>query len=408
MIRQGFFRIAWSFVGKHQWWCWCVALVGSVIFILGGRFFGAEICRWNVNREVVYYYILLLVATPLLVRLTRRRIGSLRLSQTLLIVFVFVAVVAFVWHLTIFQEYLSAPQINDIPGRTLVAISDFLSGKNPYRLSADLRSVLESGALYWEGYVYMPMMIFLYMPFGVIWHAQGVLATNLLLDLLVVILLCFIGRRIRSWATGFLAAFLYLTVLLIPYELYRTGSTDLAAVVPLLAALLLFGRKPGWVGFFVGLSMATKLFPGILFALGLFSRSRWRSYVTGIIVGFAPFFAFLVASFSDVLTGTVAFNFVRPADPTSWQHGLLMEFGVGARFVFVWVLLNVGVYVWLRQPGVVLRLGLVIVLMLGLLLSSPVNHCNYQLWWLPFYALLVALAVFGSSPHEVEVKERVV
>jgi hypothetical protein len=36
-------------------------------------------------------------------------------------------------------------------------------------------------------------------------------------------------------------------------------------------------------------------------------------------------------------------------------------------------------------------------LVLAALLSSPAAHHNYQLWWLPFYCLVLARALMSKS-----------
>lgn len=390
-----------NFVKRVWGWYGLLAVViGYFAFFL---LFSKRTGEWASGKTSGCLLLLIALSIPFLTRGFR---GGLKFKKNdcfyVIVLLIVGCVIAFYWHIDVLQQYLLFPQINDIPGRTLAAINSLVAGQNPYALSMPPREVLASEALYKEGFVYMPLMIFVYMPLGLLWGARGMLATNFIMESLVVVLLFLLGKKISSTAAGLLAGLLFLLTWLVPYELYGPGVTDVAAVVLLLAGMLFFGRKSGWAGFFVGLSVATKLFPGAIFVLGLFPRRSWRQYLLGMTVGLVPVFFFLVASPIDFLTGTVLFNMVRPSDATSWLYGLSPSLSVGLRVLYVGILVGAFLYIWARKPGIKIRLGLITFLLVLLLLSSPVNHRNYQLWWIPFYTLLVSTSLFGISQKEVK------
>lgn len=376
------------------WWRWWVVFAISVVWLVLSYFMTTYTVIWGAGKEAALVLLPFLLSVPFLVRLSRKT-NFTTLPKTLVIVLLLACIGALMWHISIFNRFLAAPQINDIPGRALQAIAVLQEGRNPYSVSLDPKPELADKWLNYQGLVYMPMTMLSYYPLGSMWQARGVLATNLILDLVLVVLIYFTGKRLAVPAAGLMALFLYLVVINVPYELFRTGATDIAAVGPLLGALLLFNRKPGWSGFLIGLSVAAKLFPGLLFLVILFPRLAWRKYMLGILLGMVPFFIFLAMAPRAVLGSAVMFSFMRSVDPTSWLYGFSPAVGLMVRFAFLWILVNVAIYIWWRQPDLIIRLGFAVVLIIGSLLSGPANHGNYQLWWIPFYVLLLAVAVFG-------------
>jgi hypothetical protein len=65
---------------------------------------------------------------------------------------------------------------------------------------------------------------------------------------------------------------------------------------------------------------------------------------------------------------------------------------VQAVFAFVW--LGIATYVWFNRPTVAIRCGFGVICVLGTILSGPIDHRNYQLWWLPMFAVLLGLQPF--------------
>ena len=112
-------------------------------------------------------------------------------------------------------------------------------------------------------------------------------------------------------------------------------------------------------------------------------------------VGLAPalFFAFL--SPAEFFKNILLFNLIRSPDPTSMRRAARPGWsGVSFWSLFV----AVAAYVGRQAPTLRVRCGLGVMLTLGAILCGPGSHQNYQLWWLPFYSLLVALALTGVRP----------
>jgi hypothetical protein len=314
-----------------------------------------------------------------------------RVSRTLTTLLAVACAVAVAWHVLFFLERLLDPHLLDIATTTLAAGRALTAWQNPYTLPIDAAPYMPSGQLTYNGFKYLPMMAVTFLPLGVVWGERGVVATNLLLDLSVGGLAFLLGSRIGSRGIGFFAALLYLVVPLVPFEIFQQGVTDLAAVVPILGALWILEKKPGLAGMLVGLSLSTKLLPGALFVLCCLPNSgRWR-YLGGLILGLVPSLVFLALSPTDFIANTVLFSALRPGDSTSWLY-TMPEFSLVARLAFVALFLGVGVYVWFKRPTIVDRCSLGVLCTLGAILSGPVSHRNYQLWWLPFFAVLVASA----------------
>ena len=88
------------------------------------------------------------------------------------------------------------------------------------------------------------------------------------------------------------------------------------------------------------------------------------------------------------------FDFVRLPDSTSWLQGMAPGIGLAARLVFALALVAATIYVWRRRDTpVIARAALAAMLCITAILAEPGMHHNYQLWWLPFYALVLALAL---------------
>jgi hypothetical protein len=61
--------------------------------------------------------------------------------------------------------------------------------------------------------------------------------------------------------------------------------------------------------------------------------------------------------------------------------------------LFATAMLAAAIYVWRNSPPVITRATLAAMLGIAAILVGPGAHHNYQLWWLPFYALALAMAL---------------
>jgi uncharacterized membrane protein len=188
---------------------------------------------------------------------------------------------------------------------------------------------------------------------------------------------------------------LYLSLPLVPFQLFAKGALDLVAVVPLLTALLLVERKPALGGLCLGLSLAAKLLPGALpLPSALPGRSRDRLlYATGIVLGLLPVVPFALRAPAAFLDNIVLFNLMRPVDSTSWLFAVPGARPVAAAAVAALYLAALAAAL-LRPPAVLARrYGMGVALILAGLLAAPAVHQNYQLWWLPLACALLGAAL---------------
>ena len=244
------------------------------------------------------------------------------------------------------------------------------------------------------GYKYLPVTLAAYLPLGGALGPRGIVLTNLLLQLAVVALVFRLGAAMASPSAGWLAVLLYLSLPMVPFQLFAKGALDLVAVVPLLAALLLVKRNPALAGLCVGLSLAAKLLPGALLVPCLLpGRPRDRLlYAAGIAVGLLPVVPFAIWSPGALFDNIALFNLVRPADSTSWLFAAPgARPAAGAAMALLY--LAAAADVWLRPPALARRCGIAVALMIASLIAAPAVHHNYQLWWLPLACALLGAAL---------------
>lgn len=302
------------------------------------------------------------------------------------------------WHVGYFLRELPRPYLIDIGSATLRAGDAMLEGRNPYKLVIDPEPRSMPGLAHLTGYKYMPLMPIVYLPLGSVFRERGVLATNAVLDLATTVLVFLLGARLGGRRAGGLAAVLYLSVPLVPREVLGINATDLSAVIPLLAALLLVETNPALAGLSVGLSISVKLLPGVLFVPCCLPTKRRGSYAWGLLAGLIPVAEFLVISPREILMNAVVFNGIRPTDSTSWLLGTPRSFSTAARLAFATLGLAYSYRSYRKRDQPLSdRCAFGVLLILGSILSAPMNHRNYQVWWIPIFAALLAATSFGRG-----------
>ncbi|HYL33540.1 MAG TPA: hypothetical protein VEU53_10395 [Stellaceae bacterium] len=331
----------------------------------------------------------LLAAVPVMLRALRRPATDANPSWAVIVLVIVLAAAALIYGVT----RMVHPRLIDMATTTLAAGHAMLAGGNPYTLPIDPEL---SGSF--GGYKYLPLMPVVYLPLGLALGSRGVLVTNLLLQAASVVLMLRLGQRGGTRAAGVIAAALYLSLPLVAQQLFAKGTTDLVAIVPLLVAFLAFARSDFLSGFCVGLSIAAKLFPGVAFAPCLVppgNGARLR-YGLGIAIGLLPILPYVLAAPSAFYDNIILFNAIRPPDSTSWLAFAPEGAAVAARSIVVALALAVTVNVWRHGPDVVVRCALAAALTLAVILAAPTAHHNYQLWWLPFYALALGAVLTRS------------
>jgi hypothetical protein len=291
-------------------------------------------------------------------------------------------------------KQLAHPHLVDMATTTLAAGQALLEGKDPYTLPIDEEALRITGDPALQGYKYLPMMAVIYLPLGAWLGPRGVLLTNLTLQLATLCLIYRLGARAGSRNAGLVAVLFYLSLPIVLRQVFGKGATDLAAVVPLLAALLTLERSPALSGFCVGLSISAKLVPGVLLAPCALppAGQRWP-YLAGLVIGLIPALVFVVISPAALYDNIILFNAARTPDSTSWLASAPAAALSAARVAFVASLAAVSLFVWRKTPGLVSRCGMLAGISLLAILSGPAAHHNYHLWWLPLVSVLVGLVV---------------
>jgi hypothetical protein len=136
---------------------------------------------------------------------------------------------------------LWSPHVGDIAHATFAGSQVMLHGQNPYSLPVDPAGLLELGPRF-QGYKYLPLMGWAYVPLGLPFGDRGLVATNLLLQLATAALVWRLARAMASESAGGIALCLYLAVQLVAMQVLSKISTDLVAVAPLLLALICWER----------------------------------------------------------------------------------------------------------------------------------------------------------------------
>jgi hypothetical protein len=285
--------------------------------------------------------------------------------------------------------FLHAPDMEDIGRTTIAAVDAVLACRNPYAAPIDLHPEYPD----FPGYKYLPMMMAAYAPLASALGEPGLRLMNVILDAGVSAAIFFSARRIGGHVAGLLALAAWLMLPVLPRDIYKHGVTDLAPVLPLILGLMLAETRPGRAGLLIGLSVAAKLFPGLLMALCCLRRRHVGFYFLGGIVGILPAVAFYLWGPADFTRNVVLFILSRPIDITSWMHDLPAIVPAVAKLAYFLFLLAVLVYLVMRSPGLVRRCGLMVIAVVGALLTGPDAHNNYMIWWVPFFCILLGALV---------------
>jgi hypothetical protein len=285
--------------------------------------------------------------------------------------------------------FLHAPDMEDIGTTTIAGIHAVFAGQNPYAASIDLHPEYPD----FPGYKYLPMMMAAYAPLASVLGQAGLRLMNLVLDAGMSAAIFFSARRIGGQVAGLLALAAWLMLPVLPRDIYKHGVTDLAPVLPLVLALLLAETRPGRAGLLIGLSVAAKLFPGLLMALCCLRRERIGYYFLGGIAGILPAIAFYLWSPADFTRNVLMFILSRPIDVTSWMHDMPSIVPTLAKLAYFLFLASVLVYLFLSRASFVRRCGLIVLCVVGALLTGPDAHNNYMIWWVPFFCVLLGALV---------------
>jgi len=285
--------------------------------------------------------------------------------------------------------YLNEPDMEDIGKTTIAAVHTVLAGQNPYAAPIDLHPEYPI----FPGYKYLPMMIAAYAPLVSGFGETGLRLTNIVLDASLALAVMLVARQMAGTFAGLLALAAYLMLPVLPPDIYKHGVTDLAPVLPLVFALAISQSRPGRAGLLVGLSIASKLFPGLLVALCCLRPRNLVHYIIGGLIGVVPAFVFLIWGPAQFTQNVFMFILTRPMDETSWMYGLPPIIPMMAKLIYFVFLLSVLIYLVKTRTNMVRRCGLIILCVIGAILTGPDAHNNYIIWWIPFFCILLGSQV---------------
>jgi hypothetical protein len=287
----------------------------------------------------------------------------------------------------LFIGYGKSPDLGDIATTTLDAVSALLSLRNPYSLPLDIHQSYPE----FSGYKYPPAMALVYLPLSSWLGAYGLRLTNLILELLTAALAATVAKRTGGTLAGILCGMLYLTLPLIPYEIYKHGVTDLAPMALAMASLVAWNMDRRISGLFVGLSIAAKLFPGVLIATCSFEMKNLRWYVIGGLVGGVPALLFLAIGPHAFVQNIFLFVLTRPVDESSWMYGEPAGLRTLVSLLYFAALSAILTFVTLRKASLEARCNWIIIAIVLAMLAGPDAHNNYIIWWAPI--MCVSLSV---------------
>ncbi len=289
------------------------------------------------------------------------------------------------------------PRIGDIGHWVFAGGQAMLQGQNPYLLALDPSGLAALGPRF-QGYKYLPLMGWAYLPLGLPFGDRGLVATNLLLQLATVVLVWRLARRLGTETA--VAGSRRASTWLRPWSSSRCSRK----AAPIWCRWCrscwrcsLWERRPGMAGA-----------PGRPLDRG--EAHSWRAlrawcllpatwparrrYVLGLALGLLPILPYAIGAPSAFFDNIVAFNLIsRRATTPSWL--MTMPAGVvwASHGILLVLLLAAAVVVWRRPLTLFLRCGLCALLILASLLLGPSPHQNYHLWWLPLYSALVAVTL---------------
>ncbi len=296
----------------------------------------------------------------------------------------------------------ASPHLIDIPITTMAAARAMAAGKNPYAVPVDRRAESGEQGRNYDGFKYMPLMAVAYAPAALANSERGVILINACLHVLTAVLVFLIARLLGGDLAGAFAVLFYMWTRMLVRQLFGPGVTDLAAVVPLLAAFLASEAYPLASGLLVGVSVSTKILPALALvpffapAVNPLRDSRGARFWIGFACGCLPALAYFAWSPADFLSNAVFFSLFRPVDSTSWLDGHPAAWRQGSAAVLFFVLAGGMLFRWIRRPAPRGRALLILAMIVAMTLLGPVNHGNYQLWWIPWMAAVLG---FGASVY---------
>jgi hypothetical protein len=195
-----------------------------------------------------------------------------------------------------------------------------------------------------------------------------------------------------------MAAAAYLSLPLVFGMVYAISVTDLVPVTLLLGSLYLNDRRPFTGGLLLGLSVSSKLLPGLAAAPACIPNRERGAFCLGFVTGLSPALLALLSAPQAFIENIIRFNMVRPVWSTSWLYNQPLWVSEVSKVVFGLTWVGLAVFALRYATSRTARYSMAVLLLVAVLLAGPIMEQNYNLWWIPF--LCIALAVSTVSESE--------
>jgi uncharacterized membrane protein len=254
------------------------------------------------------------------------------------------------------------------------------------------------------GLKYGPVLIASYFPFVAVFGERGIYVSHLvIMTALILAVWTWATRRVRLSALHATLPLLFIVVpTVLRYDVLHDSDCDLAPTALAVGAwMLLDDKRERTGGAVVALSIAAKMFPGLLVAPMLLGAGRraWSYFAVTLAIVFGPFAIWDPRGFARNL---VVFNLVRETDSTALAHYLPL--GATSLLFPLFAVIWAGLIVWAhhRKWARPASLFCVIGSHLAFFATAKVFHNNYIVWLLPFLGLWVAIQ--ATTTHETRFK----
>ena len=287
-----------------------------------------------------------------------------------------------------FQDYSDEKYLYEGRANVLSAEYFFKSRLNPYEEKVDLSGEIDV----FSGYKYMPLMFILYSPFTLLFGKIGILYFNIIIYVAFLIISYFLIKKIYGKNSYVQAKYLlfFLSCYVITFEVFYRGINDLIPAFFVLCSLtLFFYKKNTLAGIFLGLSIATKPFPGIFLFLLFLLNKKFKLIVYSLITSLIFIIPFLMWNFWAFFLNIIYFNILRHTNPSSIYY-FMPDF---VRSIWIFLLLFVLgflFYKWIKSKKKEIDILYYFTLISTVfLLMNKLTHRNYLIWVVPFILLIL-------------------
>ncbi|MBF0298502.1 MAG: DUF2029 domain-containing protein [Oligoflexia bacterium] len=304
----------------------------------------------------------------------------------------------------------------------------FVDRKNPYSADIDPYPIPKEykigektyeKSVYYAGYKYTPLQLFLYAPFTLLFDLKGIYVANFLVYILIA-LICFLYLKKSSFpadaspspstststststsaltSSAYLGVIAFLTTDFFFTLSFNKGTNDSMPTLFLLLSLIYLNSNESKESneknssskakssktksaiaesaIMLGLSLLVKQLPASLFVLIYLVQKKYRIILFALLVFALGVLPFLIADFNSFMTQAVEFNLIRPTRETS----LLSYFPPLIRKIIPF-------------------LGIVVIIILSLIGRKKSSELNLENGFaLPSLALIIFLITSKMTP----------